>query len=119
MPFISTKRNRRRYIAFQIVSADNVQFHRKQVINSIQSACFHQFNTSCKTYDFFLTRFNHNVGILRCNHTEKEKAIKLLQSITHLDNKPVEIKTIATSGTMKALIKKHLNGDSLQDKKNY
>ena len=112
---ISIKKDRRRYIAFKISSENNIMFHRKQVIKKMQSTCSCLFQTNCKTYDFFLTRFNHNTGILRCFHKEKERAIQLLQSIKNIDEEPVVITTIATSGTIKSLIKKHLNGDNLQE----
>lgn len=100
---------RSRYIAFSINSESNTIFNRKQVIHTLQQECLHQFQTSCNTYDFFLTRFQKNTGILRCFHTEKNRAISFLQSIKKIDDISVDIETIATSGTIKALIKKHLS----------
>jgi len=116
VPGISVKKNRKRYIAFKIESEKNISFDRKQVIKSIQSTCLELFHTQCKTFDFFLTRFHHNIGILRGYHTEKKRAIQLLHSVTSIDNEPVMITSLATSGTIKTLIKKHLDGDTLQEK---
>ena len=115
MLIIAVTHYRKRYIAFEIQAKNDISFHRSQIIKAIQDACMKSYNTSCKTFDFFLTRFQHNTGILRCFHTEKNRAITLLQSIELIDNISVSIVTIATSGTIKSLIKKHLNGDRLQD----
>lgn len=65
------------------------------------------FHSSLKEKKLYLTRFNGKQGILRCKHTEKESAITLLQSIDKIKDRSVTIKTIATSGTIKTLLKKH------------
>lgn len=110
---ISTKRMRKRYIAFQIQSS--TIFQRNQVIKAIQKTCYEHYDQPCTTYDFFLTRYKDNIGILRCYHTEKDRAIELLTSINTIQQQSVTITTIATSGTIKTLIKKHLDGNSLKE----
>lgn len=57
----------------------------------------------------FVLRFNGREGIIRCRHTEKENTIKILTSINMIDDKKVEIITLGTSGTIKALVNKHMN----------
>jgi len=57
----------------------------------------------------FLTRFDGYKGIARCKHTEKDNTIKLLNSIKDISNSKVEIITVGTSGTIKALIRKHMS----------
>jgi len=57
---------------------------------------------------FYLIRFNNGKGILRCKHTEKENAIKLIKSINRISSIKVKIETVGTSGTIKSLIKKHM-----------
>lgn len=59
-----------------------------------------------------LINFNGEKGIVKCNHTEKENTIKLLNSIKKISSAEIEIKTIRTSGTIKALIKKNANENS-------
>jgi RNase P/RNase MRP subunit POP5 len=56
----------------------------------------------------YLTKFDGEKGIVRCNHIEKENAIKLLRSINKIYSNEVEIKTLGTSGTIKSLMKKHM-----------
>jgi len=56
----------------------------------------------------YLVRFNKDKGILRCNHIEKENTIKLLISIKKISSHKVIIETLGTSGTIKALIRKHM-----------
>lgn len=55
-----------------------------------------------------LTRFDGKKGIVKCNHTEKENTIKLLKSIKKISSHKVDIETLGTSGTIKALVRKHM-----------
>jgi RNase P/RNase MRP subunit POP5 len=55
-----------------------------------------------------IIKFDGIKGIIKCNHIEKENAIKLLTSITNIDHVKIEIITLGTSGTIKSLIKKHM-----------
>lgn len=56
-----------------------------------------------------LIKFDGYKGVLKCNHVEKENTIKLLKSINKVSSHKVEMETIGTSGTIKALMKKHMN----------
>ena len=55
-----------------------------------------------------MTRFDGEKGIVRCNHIEKENTVKLLKSIRKICSHEVEIETLGTSGTIKSLMKKHM-----------
>ena len=55
-----------------------------------------------------LIRFDGITGIVLCKHTEKENTIKLLQSIEKISSQKVQIETFGTSGTIKALMRKHM-----------
>ena len=113
--FIAVKPVRNRYIAFIIHSDDAKVFTRHEMIDEIKKHCQMMYHTHCRTYGFFLTRFQKNKGILRCFHKEKDKAISLLTSIQKINKTSVNIETIAASGTIRSLIGKHLNGDTLQE----
>ena len=56
----------------------------------------------------YLVRFDGQKGIIKCNHKEKENTIKLLNSIDKISSYKVNIETFRTSGTIKALIRKHM-----------
>ena len=102
-----TREFRPRYILFSISSDETLNnISRNDMIACLRLFCKELFNGSLKEKRFFLTRFNGKHGILRCQHTEKQAAINLLQSIKSINDKAVHIKTIATSGTIKTLIKK-------------
>jgi len=58
----------------------------------------------------YLTRFDGEKGIVRCSHVEKENTIRLLKSIDIISNQNVTVETLGTSGTIKALIRKHMSG---------
>jgi RNase P/RNase MRP subunit POP5 len=77
------------------------------MISVLRSQTTSLFHSSLKEKNIFLTRFNGKKGIVRCQHTEKQDTINLLHSITEINGKPVVVKTIATSGTIKSLVQKH------------
>ena len=79
------------------------------MINELRNQCTILFKKSYKDMGLYLIRFDGRKGILKCNHIEKENAIKLLKTINTISSKKVEIKTVGASGTIKALIKKHMN----------
>jgi RNase P/RNase MRP subunit POP5 len=67
------------------------------------------FDKDYKNLGLYLIRYNDNgMGIIRCKHTEKENTIKLLLDIKNIGVKKISINTIATSGTIKTLIRKHM-----------
>jgi RNase P/RNase MRP subunit POP5 len=57
----------------------------------------------------YLIRFDGVKGIVKCNHVEKENTIRLLRSINKISSRKVEVKTVGASGTIKALVKKHMS----------
>ena len=79
------------------------------MINEIREQCRHVFNKDCNEMNLRLIRFDGTKGILKCSHTEKVNAIKLLKSIKKISSKKVDIETVGTSGTIKSLIKKHMS----------
>lgn len=83
---------RQRYIAFII---ENGRTDRRRMINALRK------NFNHKEYDEispWLTVFTGDKGIVRCNHYGKDRALKILNSISVGGGK---IRTITTSGTIK------------------
>lgn len=111
-----TREFRPRYILFSI-SADKKVFpiQRHQLIAALQSYCSSLHDCSLKDKKIYLTRFNGEKGIVRCKHTEKKATIQLLESIKKINHNSVDITTIATSGTIKSLIKKHDKDNALRN----
>jgi len=112
-----TRDFRPRYILFSITADTTVlPIQRHEMIAALKSYCQLLFGCSVKNKNIFLTRFNGVNGIVRCQHTEKQHTIRLLQSIQTINHKPVQIQTIATSGTIKSLIQKYDNDHVLANK---
>ena len=105
MLFIVKQGNRKRYIGFIVKSKDEID--KKDLIDKINNESIKLSLKNSKNKDFFLISFNDFKGILRCKHTEKDNAINLLNSIKTIKSKKVEIKTVGTSGTIKALKNKY------------
>lgn len=97
---VTDKRNR--YIAFEIVGGKT---SRREMIRLIRE------NFSQKEYqeiEPWLTVFTGKKGIVRCNHTGKEKAVKILNDISV---KGGRVKTVTTSGTIKKAKKRLLEDE--------
>jgi len=99
---------RRRYIAFKI-SPSNINFDKSSIIHSVNLICKKDFDKSIKEMGLFVISYNDGQGIIRCRHTDKEQTISLLKSIIKIDDYEVEVDTIATSGTIKALVRKYMD----------
>jgi RNase P/RNase MRP subunit POP5 len=79
------------------------------MINEFRIQCKTFLNKECRDIGFRLVRFDGVRGIVKCNHLEKEDTIKFLKSIKKISSNNVNIETLGTSGTIKALTKKYMN----------
>ncbi|KYK29642.1 MAG: hypothetical protein AYK23_01540 [Candidatus Proteinoplasmatales archaeon SG8-5] len=99
---MAVKEFRRRYILFE-VEAPRV-LERWELIKALQRRASQMGFDNYEEGRPWLTAFNDNRGILRCSHTDKDKAIELLTSITEVgedDELKVVVRTLKTSGTIK------------------
>jgi len=100
---------RHRYIGFLVKhSSKDVVIKKYEMIDVLKNQCRVVLNKECKELGIRLIRFNGLQGIVKCNHIEKENTIKLLNSIDKVTSYKVKVETIGTSGTIKALIRKHM-----------
>ena len=92
---------RKRYVAFTIEAPRKIE--RWEIISALQKMATTMNMLDDGERRPWLTTFRDNRGILRCAHTDKDRAIELLTSITEIgeEQMKVEIKTITTSGTIK------------------
>lgn len=103
----SIERERKRYIAFKITAPQVIS--RNELISAIREKV--KSNESWGNMKPWLTIFEDNVGILRCVHTYKDEAVKLLTSIKIVgkEKMPVNVETLGTSGTIKQAKRKYLS----------
>lgn len=97
---VKNKVGRRRYIAFRIENPSHRFFSRSEVISALNSTA-----SARRIKAPLLTVFDaqHSLGIVRVRHTEKEKAIELLNTIKKIGGREVKVVTLRTSGTIKTL----------------
>lgn len=107
MYYIQKPRVRKRYIGF-IVKTDlkETVLIKKDLFYEIKKICKDKFNKEYNELGLSLLRFDGYWGIIRCNHTQKEKTIEILNSIKKIKDNKVKIETLGTSGTIKTLIRK-------------
>jgi len=88
-----------------------------EIITEIRKQCNILFKKDIRELGIYLIKLNKDMGIVRCKHTQKDNTIKLLNSIKSISSNKLGIQTLGTSGTIKTLIKKHMAGFQIQNKK--
>ena len=78
------------------------------MIQEIKQQCEQLFSRHYRDMGIYLVRFDGVKGIVKCDHIEKDNTIKLIKSIDTVSSYKVNIETLGTSGTIKALIRKHM-----------
>jgi RNase P/RNase MRP subunit POP5 len=103
----SDKTTRKRYIAFQINAPRTIS--RSEFIYAIRDR--EKSNEYKEGIKPWLTVFDNNQGILRCAHTKKDEAVRLLSSIKSVgrEKMPVKVITLGTSGTIKTARRRYLD----------
>lgn len=106
MAIIVRLKKRHRYIGFSLESNNNIS--KASFINEIKRQCKIKLEQDSINIGLRLIKLDEKFGIIKCNHLQKENVIILLNSIKKIGNYDVTIHTIATSGTIRSLIKKYL-----------
>lgn len=87
---------RHRYVAFRVDADRPLSFG--DVVHAIRQ----------RDDDAWLVDFDGQRGIVRCPHTAKERTIDLLAGIDAIDDDPVRIEPLGTSGTVRKCREKFL-----------
>jgi len=106
---VSTRRPRYRYIAFRVDGPR--AFRREEVLEALRT-------TSPRLW---LVDFARSSGLVRTTHLEKDVAIHALNAIGTLGGESVRVRTVGTSGTIRAATRKYLSrtdSDPRERKKN-
>lgn len=114
----SSMRERKRYIAFEVLGEENVEF--SQLINAIWHSILNLFG-EVKTGDinFWLVKDswteNKQRGLIKCNHNHVSEVRLALALLERIGERKVSIRTLGVSGTMKSARKKYLGERDLED----
>ena len=93
---MSTRRPRYRYIAFRLEGPR--AFGRNEVLDALRSAMPR----------LWLVTFEGTSGLVRTTNMEKDAAIRALNGVEAMAGQRVQIRTIGTSGTIRAATEKYL-----------
>ena len=100
---------RHRYISFRIsFMGQNYPITETELIQAIRQQTHDLFSKTSKELGLWIIQFDGNTGIIKCNYTEKEHTIQLLQSLKTIGSKSVVCTTSATSGTIHGITHKKL-----------
>jgi RNase P/RNase MRP subunit POP5 len=102
------KGNRRhRYISFHVsFMGQNYTITETELIQAIGQQTHDLFSKTSKGLGLWVIQFDGDTGIIKCNYTEKEHTIQLLQSLKKIGSKSVTFATSATSGTIRGITNK-------------
>ena len=98
------KHERKRYVAF-LVSCEG-ELEKRKVAGAIENTIQTLLGINgIHAAKHFLVRYNREtkLGILRVNHKFAKQAISALTSISKVDNEPVTVNTLRTSGTLRSI----------------
>lgn len=99
-----------RYVAFRVEVDQDVP--RQAMIQAIQQAGRHLDAEGFDAADVWLTRFDGARGIVRCRHRGAAFTRELLGGLDHISiakiDVPVRVETVGTSGTIRAVVQRHL-----------
>lgn len=93
---MSTHRPRYRYVAFRLEASR--PFRREEVLEALRGA----------SPRLWLVTFAGTSGLVRTTNLEKEAAIRALNGIDVMAGEQVRIRTVGTSGTIRAATEKYL-----------
>ncbi len=97
------KQKRFRYVVFRI-SGDEVV--KKDVIRTLNALS--RDEALEESHRLMLVHFEDNAGLVRCRHTMKERVIELMNGLRSIGGRDVDVKTVGTSGTIKAALSKYI-----------
>ena len=100
-------RGKKRYILFQVHSGKSpVAFTKSDVEKGLYHHFLHAYGTlgmPTLRYKFIAYNPQNRIGILRIAHTKKNKTIAALLLMKEMHAKPVVMRTLQTSGSLKSL----------------
>jgi len=99
---VKEKRGRRRYIAFTVISPQNIGWQELSSEMNDRSA-------SMSLHIPLIIQYEDNKGIVRCNHSEKDETIGLLRGLKGECGREFRIETLMTSGTLRTLREKYFS----------
>ncbi len=119
-PLPPTLRDVYRYIVFEMLTEENVEFEIGDVVNAVWHAClelYGEVGTSKFALwipaDLFLK--DKKRGVIRCTHRSVEEVRLALATLTHIKGKKVTFKVLGVTGTILSAKKKYLGLLNLKD----
>ncbi len=105
MPLLPSLKEKKRYVAFEVVSKERLSFN--QVKKLIEEALFKYIGllgTSKAGMQILKEKYNNNKGLIRINH----KFTNYLKACFTLINKKTIVRSLGTSGILKKAEIKYL-----------
>lgn len=111
-PILPSLREKKRYLAFEIISQDKIKDF-TSVNNAIFNSCFSYLGelTMAKAGIMLLKdKYKNNKGIIRVNHKNINNLKSSLMLIKKINKQDVIVRTLGLSGILKKAEKRYLGG---------
>lgn len=114
----SSMREKKRYIAFEILGEENVEF--SNLINALWHSLLNLFGeVETGSINFWLVKDTWSKtkqrGLIKCNHNHVSEVRLALALLERIGDTKVSIRTLGVSGTMKSARKKYFGETDLSD----
>ncbi len=121
MKTLPTLRDKKRYIAFDIMSQQNIT--RQELVDEISDSIFSLFgDVGCSEINFGLMSYDGRYGIIRCAKEKTRETRAALACINKIHGTRISIIVLGISGTirgaMEKFIQQRLVKEPEQDKEN-
>ena len=111
-PILPSLRERKRYLAFEIISKDKITDFNKieEAISSASLQLFGEIGNAKAGMLFLKNKYDQTKqrGLIRVNNKEIDNIRSALTLVKKIDNKEVIIRSIGVSGILKKAINKYL-----------
>ncbi len=108
-PLLPSLREKKRYIAFEVMSQGTSLAEAKTAILSRMATFLGEYGMA-KAGVIFLKDWKGNKGIFRVASPEVDKAKAALALVKEINGKKASVRSLGTSGTLEKLRSKYLNG---------
>ncbi len=92
---------RHRYVVFQIEGGESLEMG--EVIRALREVS-HGLTERSRPW---LVSYERGIGVVRCDHRDKEEVIRLVMTIRKVGMREVKVKTLGTSGTIRKALRKY------------
>jgi ribonuclease P/MRP protein subunit POP5 len=112
MPLLPSLKEKKRYVAFEVVSKEKFNFnHVKKTVDEALFKYIGLLGTSKAGMQLLPEKYQNNRGLIRINHKFTNHIKAAFTLIDKINNKKAVVRSLGTSGILKKAVNKYLRGE--------